>query len=73
MVISRPKTVRVAITVRVVDKDLVTMFETSFVYVIVAIAAPVIGKVYAHHANENLNPLKKFTRTACKLYKKKVV
>ncbi|MFS7937058.1 hypothetical protein Hanom_Chr05g00423051 [Helianthus anomalus] len=65
VVMSKPKTVRVAITERVTDKILVKVFVTSFVYRIVAIAAPVIGKVYAHQANENVNPLKKFTRTAC--------
>ena len=29
----------------------------------VASAALVIGKVYAHHASENLNPRKRLTRT----------
>ena len=32
----------------------VTPFVTSFEYLMVAMAMPVIGKVYAHHDNENL-------------------
>lgn len=41
-------------------------FSASFEYLMFAIEAPVIGKVYAHQARENLNPLKKFILTACK-------
>lgn len=36
------------------DRVCVTVFVTSAEYLIVAIAAPVMGKVYAHQARENL-------------------
>jgi len=36
------------------ERDLVNTFVTFAVYLMVAIEAPVIGKVYAHHAKENL-------------------
>lgn len=36
------------------ESDLVNKFSSSFEYQIVAIGAPVNGKVYAHHARENL-------------------
>jgi hypothetical protein len=43
----------------------VKAFFTSDEYRIAAIAALVIGNVYAHHASENLNPLNRLIRTAC--------
>jgi hypothetical protein len=43
----------------------VNAFFTSDEYRIDAIAALVIGNVYAHHASENLNPLNRLILTAC--------
>lgn len=65
VVTSKEVTTSVEIAVKIKAKVLVTQFVTSFEYLRVAIAAPVIGNVYAHHANENVNPLKKLIRTAC--------
>ena len=62
---SKAVTIRVDIVARVNAKLFVTQFVTSFEYLMVAMAAAVIGNVYAHHAIENLNPLKKLIRTAC--------
>lgn len=64
---SKAVTVVVEMIQSTIDRDLVATVGTSIEYRRVAMAAPVIGKVYALQANENLNPLKKLTRTACKL------
>lgn len=50
----RAVTVSVETTVSVTASACVTIVVTSFEYRIVAIAAPVIGNVYAHQASENL-------------------
>lgn len=54
VVTSRAVTVSVEITERITARAWVTPEVTSFEYLTVAMAAPVIGKVYAHQANENL-------------------
>jgi hypothetical protein len=40
--------------VETVENMTARTWVTSFEYLMVAMAAPVIGKVYAHHDNENL-------------------
>lgn len=58
VVTSNAPTVSVATEQRKTFKVFVTTFFTTFEYLMVAIAAPVIGKVYAHQANENLQIIK---------------
>lgn len=65
VVTRRPNTVIVATADRKMARERVTQFViASFEYLIVAMAAPVIGNVYAHHVNENLMPRKKLIRVA---------
>lgn len=52
--ISRAVTVKVEIAESPTESDWVNTFLTSIEYLMVAVEAPVIGKVYAHHASENL-------------------
>lgn len=51
---SKAVTVRVEMEERVMDKPCVNGFWTSLEYLMDAMETPVMGKVYAHHANENL-------------------
>ena len=51
---SRAVTVSIATTESVTERVRVTIFVTTFEYLMVAVAATVMGKVYAHQANENL-------------------
>ena len=62
---SKAATMSIERTVSTMDKAFVIQFVTSFEYLIVAMAIAVIGKVYAHHDIENLNPRKKLIRTTC--------
>lgn len=64
VVANKAVTVSVEITDSAIERDCVTQLVTSMEYLIVAIDAPVIGNVYAHHASENLNPRKKLILTA---------
>lgn len=50
----RDNTVKAAIKVSPIESDLVNQFDTFIEYLIVAVAAAVIGNVYAHQASENL-------------------
>ena len=54
VVTRRDATMIIAVTESRTDRTCVNVFVTSVEYLIVAMAAPVIGKVYAHHASENL-------------------
>lgn len=54
VVTRRDVTMIIAVAESRTDKICVTIFVTSAEYFIVAIAAPVMGKVYAHQASENL-------------------
>jgi len=51
---SRAMTVKAAIIESPIEINLVNMFVTVIEYLIAAIAAPVMGNEYAHHARENL-------------------
>lgn len=51
---NKAQTVRVEIAESATESVSVNQLLTSAEYPIVAMAAPVIGNVYAHHANENL-------------------
>lgn len=54
VVTRRDATMIIAVTESRTDRTCVNVFVTSLEYLIVAMAAPVIGKVYAHQASENL-------------------
>lgn len=54
VVTKRDPTMTVAMTERRTARTCVTIFVTSVEYLMVAMAAPVMGKVYAHQASENL-------------------
>lgn len=54
MTTNKAETVRLEMAESEINMALVTGFWTSLAYEMVAMAAAVIGKVYAHHANENL-------------------
>lgn len=52
--IRRADTVTAEMVERVMARAIVRTLVTSAVYLMVAMAAPVVGNVYAHQASENL-------------------
>ena len=54
VVTSSAKTTNVAMAQRITHMTWVIVLLTTVAYLMVAIAAPVIGNVYAHQDNENL-------------------
>lgn len=63
VVTNTPMTVTTAIPDSPTASVCVSMLSTSEAYNTVARATLVIGNVYAHQANENLNPRNRLTRT----------
>lgn len=55
VVTSRAVTVKVEMAESPTESDCVSTLVTFMEYLMVAIEAPVIGKVYAHQASENLS------------------